>query len=108
MTVVASTALARPDTFRIGRVLSESFAMIGRNLSLCGLLVLIFNTFPTAVFSLWSWALLEHGVSEASGQARTLEIVQTVSDMGLAGKLLIAVAFMAMEDSLGREPTLRA
>jgi hypothetical protein len=107
MTVVASTALAPPETFRIGRVLSESFATMGRNLPLCGLLVLIFDVVPTVGFRLWSWALIEHGVPKASSQAWILAIVHAVSNMGLAGMLQIAVAFMVMEDSRGREPKLR-
>jgi hypothetical protein len=104
---VASGALARPETLRIGLILGESFSVIGRNLLLCSLLVLIFSVFPTAFFSLWSWGLAEHGVPAASNQARTFEVVRAVGRIGLAGMLQIAVAFMVMEDTRGREPTLQ-
>ncbi|CDX24732.1 conserved membrane hypothetical protein [Mesorhizobium plurifarium] len=104
---MASDVQARPETLRIGQILSESFSIIGRNLPLCGLLVLIFSVFPTAVFSLWSWGLAEHGVPAASNQARTLEVVRAVGRIGFAGMLQIAVAFMVMEDTKGRQPTLQ-
>ncbi|MDG4895635.1 hypothetical protein P9272_18875 [Mesorhizobium sp. WSM4976] len=104
---MASGGLARPETLRIGQILRESFAAICRNLLLCSLLMLIFSVFPTAVFSLWSWGLAEHGVPAASNQARTLEVVRAVARIGLAGMLQIAVAFMVMEDSRGRQPTLQ-
>lgn len=105
--IVASAALARPETFRIGRGLSESFAIIGRNLPLCGLLVFIFDVLPSAAFSLGSLALHEERVSEASSQIKILGLAEAVSHLALAGMLQIAVASMVMADTKRRRPTLR-
>jgi hypothetical protein len=104
--IVTSMALARPERFRIGRVLSESFAVIGRNFWLCCLLVLIFRLLPQFVLSFCAWTIFKHGVPDTSAEGIAFEIVSVLTYPGLFGMLQVAVAFLVIEDWRGRRPTL--
>jgi uncharacterized membrane protein len=56
--VMTSTALERPDKFRIGRVFNDSFAVIGRNAVLCLGLAALFSGLPTLAYQLWALSRL--------------------------------------------------
>lgn len=52
---MVSTTLERPEKFRIGRVFSNSFAVIGRNLGLLVGLAALFSALPALVLNLWNY-----------------------------------------------------
>ena len=104
---MTSTALARPEQFRIGRVLSESFAVIGRNFWLCCLLLLIFRLLPQFILSVCAWTIFRHGVPDNSATGIAFAIIGIVSYPALFGLLQVALAFVTIEDWRGRRPTLR-
>jgi len=54
---MASVALNQGDRFRIGRVVGDSFAVIGRNFVLCLGLALVFLGLPRFLiqFTAWKW-----------------------------------------------------
>jgi hypothetical protein len=51
---MASIAEVRPDKFRIGRVFSNTFSVIGRNLGLLVAVVGLFSTLPALLYNFWS------------------------------------------------------
>jgi hypothetical protein len=105
---VATAALDRPDKFRIGRVLGDSFAVIGRNPFLCLGLVLIFQGLPRVVFAILLWVTSgEPGVAELSIH-RVIGIVQLISGLCIDGVLQAALACVAIDDLRDGRPSLRA
>ncbi|RWP27402.1 hypothetical protein [Mesorhizobium sp.] len=52
---MVSTTLERPDKYRIGRVFSNSFAVIGRNPGLLVGLAALFSALPALVLNLWNY-----------------------------------------------------
>ncbi|MER8441208.1 hypothetical protein NKH36_33000 [Mesorhizobium sp. M1312] len=53
---MVSTTLERPDKFRIGRVFSNSFAVIGRNPGLLVAVAALFSALPALVLNLWNYS----------------------------------------------------
>lgn len=53
---MVSTTLERSDKFRIGRVFSNSFAVIGRNPGLLVGLAALFSALPALVLNLWNYS----------------------------------------------------
>ncbi|RWL18154.1 MAG: hypothetical protein EOR57_21075 [Mesorhizobium sp.] len=53
---MATTTLERPDKFRIGRVFSNSFAVIGRNPGLLVGLAALFSALPALVLNFWNYS----------------------------------------------------
>ncbi|UCI06026.1 hypothetical protein [Mesorhizobium sp. B1-1-8] len=107
---MASVALQRPDKFRIGRVLGDSFTVIGRNPVLCLGLGLVVYALPNFAFSLWFWesvTLVEHGSPEPSVQRIMLSAIGVVGYVLLLSFLQSALMRAAIEDLNGKRPLIR-
>src|SRR2546430_16415483 len=107
---MASAALDQRDRFRIGRVLGDSFAVIGRNPVVCLGLGLIFYAVPNFAFSVWFWksvTLMEHGTPEFSAQRVTLSAIGAVGYVVLLSFLQSALMRVAIEDLNGKRPLIK-
>ena len=51
---MTSATFARPEKFQIGRVLNNSFSVIGRNIVLTVGLAFLFSGLPTVLMQLWT------------------------------------------------------
>ena len=107
---MTSAALQRSDKFRIGRVLGESFSVIGRNFFLCLGLGMVFYAVPLFVFSMWfekSLSLVEHGTLVYSFRKVMLLGLTFVCYVALLSFLQAALTRVAIADLNGKTPSVR-
>ena len=106
---MVSTVLDRSDRFRIGRVFSNSFAVIGRNIGLCLGLALLFSWLPRLLYQLWLWKSVggvASGVAQFSAQRATLGILAALGSIALGSILQAALVRAAIEDLNGKRPAI--
>ncbi|UDL91248.1 hypothetical protein LGH82_08300 [Mesorhizobium sp. PAMC28654] len=106
---MVSTALDRPDKFRIGRVFGDSFDIVGRNIGLCLGLSLLFSGVPELVRELWLWksvAGVVAGAPQFSAQRVILGVAAWLISIVLGSILQAALVRAAIEDLQGKRPAI--
>jgi hypothetical protein len=115
---VTSLAQERPEKFRIGRVFSNSFAVIGRNLGFLAVVVGLFSTLPALLYNLWNLSRVATMVDAgAAGNAAAFETsaMESYSAVSVIASLIIFVLALlvqaalvrgAIEDLNGKRPVI--
>jgi hypothetical protein len=96
----------RPGSFRIGKVLSDSFAVLGRNMLLLFGLAFIFSGLPALVLQ-----FLSGGATDAAFQNPEL-MPENIGIVGFVGLITLLLAFVlqaavvraSVEDMSGKKP----
>jgi hypothetical protein len=102
---MALAATVQRERFRIGRVLSDSFAVIRRNLVLCLGLSLVFSGLPRFLvqFAAWKWLA---GFEQFAPQRLIFAVVGGLIAMVLAAVVQVALVRVAIEDLNGKRPAI--
>ena len=115
---MTSLAQQRPEKFRIGRVFSNSFAVIGRNLGFLAVVVGLFSTLPALLYNLWNLSRVATMVGAGgAGNAAAFEtsamedysalsLVASLIIFGLALLVQAALVRAAIEDLNGKRPVI--
>ncbi|MGX5849583.1 hypothetical protein ACWGTO_21150 [Mesorhizobium sp. PL10] len=115
---MTSLAQQRPEKFRIGRVFSNSFAVIGRNLGFLAVVVGLFSALPALLYNIWNLsqvaAMLDPGIAggAAAFETAAAENYSTVSL--IAGAIIFTLALLVqaalvratIEDLNGKRPAV--
>jgi hypothetical protein len=112
---MSSAGYDRPAGYRIGRVLGDTFGVLGRNFGLCFALTVIFSGIPTFAYQLWMGNKIDAAVLAAEtdpSQAFAFDaasvtggLVAFVIYMVLASILNAALVRATIEDLNGQNPT---
>jgi hypothetical protein len=110
-------ALQKAEKFRIGRVFSNSFAVIGRNLRFLAVVVGLFSTLPALLYNIWNLfqvaAMLDSSAEGAAAfETAAAENYSVVSL--IAGLIIFALALLVqaalvratIEDLNGKRPAV--
>ena len=104
---MTSAALTRPESFQIGRVLNNSFAVIGRNIVLCLGLGICFYAIPK--FGLWLWYVESGGPhllpQTLLAQHPALVVIGCVFYLGVLAVLQTSIMRAAIVDMRGEKPS---
>ncbi|QKC84406.1 hypothetical protein [Mesorhizobium sp. NZP2077] len=103
---MTSAVIEQRDRFRIGRVLGDSFAVIGRNFILCFGVALVFLGLPRFLikFTAWKWLA---GLEQHAPQRMVFAVAAGLIAMVLAAVLQAALVRVAIEDLNGKRPATR-
>ena len=113
---MTSLAQERPEKFRIGRVFSNSFAVIGRNLGFLAVVVGLFSTLPALLYNLWNLSRVATMVNvRVGGNAFETSAMESYSAVSVIASLIIFVLALlvqaalvrgAIEDLNGKRPVI--
>ena len=113
---MTSLAQQRPEKFRIGRVFSNSFAVIGRNLGFLAVVVGLFSTLPALLYNLWNLSRVAAMVDAGgAGNAFETSAMESYSAVSVIASLIIFVLALlvqaalvrgAIEDLNGKRPVI--
>ena len=113
---MTSLAQDRPEKFRIGRVFSNSFAVIGRNLGFLAVVVGLFSTLPALLYNLWNLSRVATMVNvRVGGNAFETSAMESYSAVSVIASLIIfglallvqaALVRAAIEDLNGKRPVI--
>ncbi|EFG8200419.1 hypothetical protein BMB17_005682, partial [Escherichia coli] len=100
----------RPASFRIGRVIGDSFGVFGRNFLVCIGLALIFSGLPTVLYQWWILGAVGSAYDPAmpetaSMSAALLPIIGALISFALGAILQAGLTRAAIEDLNGEKPT---
>ncbi len=102
------TGSVRPPSYRIGRVFSDTFSVLGRNLTMYIGLALIFSGIPTFLYQLWAGLQAENAFADpTAAQLDTAlgGLVYLAIYMVLGSVLQAALIRATIEDLNGQQPT---
>ncbi|MBA1144831.1 hypothetical protein [Mesorhizobium neociceri] len=113
---MTSLTQERPEKFRIGRVFSNSFAVIGRNLGFLAVVVGLFSTLPALLYNLWNLSRVATMVNvRVGGNAFETSAMESYSAVSVIASLIIFVLALlvqaalvrgAIEDLNGKRPVI--
>lgn len=102
------TDYGRPTSFRIGRVLGDSFAIFGRNFILCLGLAIIFSGIPSVLIQWWTLSSIgsvNPADTEQFGAAPYLTLIGFIVSFVLSSILQAALTRASIEDLNDERPT---
>ncbi|TRC90856.1 hypothetical protein FJV76_25785 [Mesorhizobium sp. WSM4303] len=112
---MTSVAQERAEKFRIGRVFSNSFAVITRNLGFLAVVVGLFSTFPALLYNIWNLSRLAGIVNSGTAEDfETLAVEIYPATTLIAGLVIFVLALLvqaalvraAIEDLNGKRPSI--
>jgi hypothetical protein len=111
---MASIASDRSEKFRIGRVFSNTFSVIGRSFGTLAVIVGLFTTLPALIYNYWNFSRIAGvGAGGVAGMERSALASYGIVSL-IAGLVIFVLAFLAqaalvratVEDLNGKRPAI--